>query len=569
MAHNFRLPGTFFCSKAGHDSNAGTSANVPVKSFAALMAKVQSTAGSIGIIGCGAYNEIYSSTISIPSRTIRGDGKVILIGDSVNNLIFGNAANAFFTVIGLVIENYNEVGCISVNAESQMSFVDCIIKSNLGIGTGTSYQLRYRSERSVFINSTIKTYPTIYNGLVARDSIFINCSGVLREAYNSYINTASAMLLTTPNIININPALFRNNNVQGTLRIGNAWYAIQDQFTDTPQDNGYDEGVKWLTEANLTADGYTGTITGWNTAVATCINRDPKFNNAQKLDFTLRIDSPHIKRAQNGIDNIGDTKYGQSYYVGEQNPNLVHIDYDSNEISNSNPNDLVLVNQVEQGLIRMILKAAGQPEEIDVINYIGNLAFDADAPGGTTSETYNGVQGTQKNFNVPDSKPVTSEYPTRKTTTSGAANATTVNCTAHGATVGQFVRVAGEVREITGVTNDVITVGVAFRGNVGSGVTFSYGTESQFAFLNPNRLNCLVRSSKLLDVNASNWDLPQTWDNDGLATAGQYLVQEWGSQPKIDNVNGVGFGDDHYVSGVSFQAVYLDILIYLRDNYRS
>jgi hypothetical protein len=178
------------------------------------------------------------------------------------------------------------------------------------------------------------------------------------------------------NIFFLNPDSFRNNNVQGLIVAQAHNFAIQDQFTGTPQDNGYPAGTMWLTEANLTGVGYTGTIAGWNAAVATCINRNPKFNDAAGEDFTLQSDSPHIRRAQNGIDNIGGTKIATS--LVNTNHDGVNIIVDpSPEINTSNPNSFILHTGQTEGFIDYIINLNGV-FALDEIDLQAELLFDSD-----------------------------------------------------------------------------------------------------------------------------------------------------------------------------------------------
>jgi hypothetical protein len=374
---------------------------------------------------------------------------------------------------------------------------------------------------------------------------------------NNYIDAASILNYS----INPNNSHFRNNNIQGLIILEGVKYAIQDQFTGTPQDNGYASDVHWLNEANLTTNGYTGTIVGWDAAVATCINRDPKFNNASKLDFTLQADSPHIGRASDGFSNIGGTEYAQSFYAGISNPNILLFEASEAIDTTTNNNDWRLKPGYTEGWIRAIIKVSNNDVQISSIPYIGNYSFDSDQPGGSST-----------NMNVPDSKPVTNEYPDYLTVTTQAANDTTLIIAGHGAAVGQWLWVDGQYREITGVPDaDTITFATSLRAVVTVGTVVKIGTFESLASLNPNRLNLKMRSSKLADVNASNWDNPLTWDNDGLAPAGQYMAQEWNNAPMIDSLNEVGFGDDNYDAnyGNPINLKVVDIMIYLRNNYRS
>lgn len=535
MPNNFRKTGDYYISKAGHDSNNGLTPDTPKKSIAAY-------GQGDYILGAGQY----TTSFNIDTRLYYffGDGGVD-IKDSTFSL--GNMNDIRFLNSTLILRG------LALFTYVNITIIDCIISSILGetswdkcklintdVLSGSDNGPRY-IENSIILNSSV----LMYNATNARlKSTYID--------FSSIVNIQGNNSAPSSNII--------NNNIQGVIIIGGNNYAIQDQLTGTPQDNGYAVGVEWLTESQLTADGYTGTITGWDAAVATCINRDPKFNDVSKLDFTLQADSPHIGRASDGISNIGGTEYSQSFYAGISNPNTLLLEGDSDIDKTSNINDWVLITAATQGQIRAIVKISDTDEEIGTIDYIGNLAFDSDTVGGGSD-----------NFNVPDSKPVSNDYPDYLQTTSDAPDVNTLIIANHGASVGEWLKVEGQYREIATTPDaNTITFTTAVRAIVLSGTDVQIGTFNQLAALNPNRLNYLLRTSKQV-VNSGNWDDNATWDNDNLATAGSYLAQEWNSQPMIDNNNGVGFGDDDYDSafGNTIQAKYLDLLIYLRDDYKS
>lgn len=552
MPNNFRLTGdyytNYYISKAGHDSNDGLTPDTPKKT-------IQYLGQGTYIVGAG----MYSGSLNIGSLNLRymvmlTDGTVIINNSSNfsvpfidNGLIIKNSI-VFFG--GLTVYAYNYLDLINctvsgIDGESKWNYCKII---NTDIVSGSSTGPRYM-DFCIVIGSNI----VLYNN---KDSSFTN----------SYIDIASTISFQAPPIVGT--AQFGYNNIQGIIQLDGVRYAIQDQFTGTPQDNGYDSDVYWLNEANLTANGYSGTISGWDAMVATCINRDPDFNDVSKLDFTLKATSPHLGRAADGVSNIGGINYAQSYYVGTSNTNILLLESEAGAFdTTTNIYDWVLNNLVTQGYIRMILKVSDTPEELSIINYIGNLSFDSDEQGGTTAEG-----GTNRNFNVPDSRPITSEYPDYLTTTADAADDTTLVITNHGASIGEWVKVDGQYREITAIPDsDTIAVASSFRSTVTAGTDVQIGTFKQLAALNPNRLNFKMRTTTQTDINSSNWDNDTVWDNNGLVTAGKYLVQEWGEQPRIDNLNGVGIGDDEYddAFGNTIQATYIDIIIYLRDDYKS
>jgi len=541
MANNFRINGGAYISKAGHDSNDGLTPDTPKKSINSSI-----VATTAWIIGAGIYNAagvIFNTGGSNLPRY--ADGKVII---DFNNST-GTTGN-----LGIMPHYDFHIRNSSTFQTHRANYTRCVFENVIITqSTDTSVLL---FEKCYIINSSANHSQGVYkllNSIVLNSNLSIN--NVTGEFKNTYINKTSTISIIT----NFQVSRLLNNNIQGVITLEGINYAIQDQLIGTPQDNGYAVGVEWLTEANLTTNGYTGTIIGWDAAVATCINRDPLFNDASKLDFTLQANSPHIGRAFDGISNIGGTEYSQSFYAGISNPNTLKLEGDADIDSTTNINDWVLQPTSTQGVIRAIVKVSDTTEELGEINYIGNYSFDSDQTGGTSG-----------NFNVPDSKPVTNDYPDYTQTTSDATNTTSIVIAGHSYLAGQWIKVEGQYREIDSVDANTIYFLTAVRAIVLSGTDVQVGSFSSLAALNPNRLNMLMRTS-IQDVNSGNWDDNATWDNNSLTTAGNYLAQEWNNIPMIDNLNGVGFGDDNYDSafGNTIQAKYLDILIYLRDDYKS
>lgn len=549
MANNFRLLGGHFWSKAGHDSNTGTTSETPKKS---LTASISGT-GNL-VVGAGVYTVPSGTMLTGGANDLAryADGLVIIDFASRNDI--GGFPNQ-----GLTVPYYNFWFKNHTNASTYRSnFTDCAFE-NVNV-TSVSEGQRLSLTRCKVIGCSMTPSLGLWNitySIIMSSNILI----VVATNYvqNTYVGSASS--ITLPNYTAAaQVASNKNNNVQGILVIGGLKYAIKDQYTGTPQDAGYASDVYWLTEANLTANGYTGQIVGWNAAVATCINRDPRFNDASKLDFTLKADSPHIGRASDGVSNIGGTQYAQSFYAGESNPNIILLQASSEIDTTTNPYDWRLNVGQTQGTIRAIIKVSNTNEVLGAIPYIGNYAFNSDSTPGTST-----------NFNVPDSKPQSNGYPSYSTTTSTASDAYRVVIANHGFSAGVWLKVDGQYREVSSVTTNELIFLTAVRAAVISGTAVQVGSKSSLTALNPNRLGYRLRTSKSSAVDASNYDNPLTWDNDGLAPAGNYLEQEWNRQPLIDNLNQVGFGDDNYDSnyGNQIQMKYIDIMIYLRNDYKS
>jgi hypothetical protein len=535
MANNFRITGNYYISKGGHDSNNGLNDDSPKKSFTRYGA-------GLHVAGAGVY------TLGTTPDSAIGDGLTIIDMQNVDKgLIFGGQYR------NLIFQNGGSFNM------SRALLEDCVIR-DINVITGDGRSSSQGKNRVVFFNCHSSTFfPLAFADkcIVINSNLFFGgqASPYVR---NTYINFSSQ--ITKTELYDFPPTVFSNNNIQGLIILGGIKYAIQDQFTGTPQDNGYAAEVYWLNETNLTANGYTGTITGWNTAVATCINRDPKFNNASKLDFTLQADSPHIGRALDGFSNIGGTEYAQSFYAGVSNPNILLFEVSESIDTTTNNNDWRLKAGENEGWIRAVIKVANNDVQISKIPYIGNYAFNSDAIGGSST-----------NMNVPDSKPVTNEYPSYLQTTAQAGNDTTLIIENHGASLGQWLWVDGQYREITGVPDaNTITFADSLRAIVVVGTLVKIGAKSSLAALNPNRLNMKMRSSKAI-ITTENLNEPLIWDNDDLAPADTYLAQEWNNAPMIDNLNEVGFGDDDYDAnyGNPINLKTVDIVIYLRNDYKS
>lgn len=551
MANNFKIIGDSYISKSGHDSNDGLTPDTPVKDW-------KNTLSGLTIFGAGEYNRnvaMYSNSVNLRAQA---DGKVILRTLTNSPLISGEMG---FTFTGIEFIGFN--GVTYSSHTTAVTFINCTLKDWTRLSYMASGFTRYPVIRGCKIlncNGHFNDLNTtdfyledsiIINTVLYPDSININSSGAFRLK-NNYMDKDSSINLSFSN-----PGYFRNNNINGIIILGGINYAIQDQFTGTPQDNGYGVGVQWLNEANLTANGYANTIVGWNTAVATCINRDPLFNNVAFEDFSLQAGSPHIGASTSGL-NIGNTEVAISIY------NTGNSVTPSAEINSSNPNSFTVGAGFDEGYIDYIEKIGSTSLTLGKIDPISSLEFNSDIAGGTTG-----------NKNVPDSEPLSFEYPRKLTTTSLAADTLTLNVTGHDAVVGEFVRYAGQDREITAITADTITVASAFRAAVGDAQVFQIGAKIRIGALNPNRITFMMRTSKEADRPT----LDSQWDNDidpVYNKAGTFLTQEWGQVPGyyIDTLtNDVwGSGDSETPSGLSKNEIscrWVHVRVYIRNNYQS
>ncbi|WP_421977135.1 hypothetical protein [Roseivirga seohaensis] len=540
MANNFRLniEGAKYFAKPGpgHDSNDGLTADTPKATVTGW-----GGAGAV-IVGSGVFLPNVASSGVFRGTRFYADGVVKFI---YSQLPIRKQEYHNMTIQGPVVMDF---------VEEYIRFFGCIV-----ISVDNESNTDQTSSSTIYINSKVGgSNASILNGC-----IFTGKPVAGLTIINCYADADAIVSFggTTPK--SGSTFYFGYNNIQAVIVLDSRSYAIQDQFVGTPQVNGYAVGVKWLTEANLTADGYSGTISGWDAAVATCMNRDPMFNNPSIGDYSLQAGSPMVGAAENGIDNIGGTRTGITTLVNQNGVGNIEV-IPSPEIDTTNPLGWVLNEGETEGYIDFIEKIADTPEVLDdIIVPISDLLFDSDYEGGSS-----------QNRNVIDSHPRSADYPEPLETTASGGNTTTLKCTGHGLPVGMWVRVLGEAREITAVPDaDTITVGSAFRAIVASGVGFQAGTEAQLAALNPNRLTYEMRTSTQSEKPTTDAE----WDNSLDPIYGQQGVlftQEWYAKPElvIDAPNVYGGGDTDRpigVSGSEISCTWRHIRVYLRNDYRS
>ena len=373
MANNFREIGDWYISKTGNDGNSGLTPDLPKRT----LLTDYTAAGDLIVVGSGLYQEDIGKSLGQGGHIYEGDGLVVFNGNGIYEIINGGAAGGLSQIfINIIITNYS---VRSSNNARTYDFRQCLIENVLAT---TSTHL-FTCNQSILINVN---FSNASSGASILSSIFISSSVFSSIFKNNYVDIDSVIKCT-----NISPSNFRNNNIQGTILLDATKYAIQDQLIGTPQDNGYAVGVDWLTEANLTTNGYSGTISGWDIAVSTCFNRDPQFNNVSKLDFSINTNSPHFQNAENAIDNIGGTNVGQGFYGTDDEWNIsMEALQDANITGIS---DRILASGTSGKITSAPIQTPGGILLTPiVINYVGALIFDSDEAGGTSG-----------NQNVPDS----------------------------------------------------------------------------------------------------------------------------------------------------------------------
>jgi hypothetical protein len=375
MAHNFRLTGTFYVSKAGSDANDGLTKDTPKASVNAALGLVNAV-GQTVIIGTGVYEE----TIVKPgnSTIVRGDGNVKIKGNGSNIFTITSGGQQYYDI---TFENYASLNLTAANQVQRCWFM------NIPTITGSIGGIN----NCVFINcSTPNNQGTAQ--LVANYSIFINCFIRFYGATNCYINAAS-----TYRVANGVFAAHSYNNVMGTIinQTGTSYVDLAAFRADTNTNNAsYQIGSFSL---------------------------PPKFNNVYKYDFTLQYDSPHILAASDSLSNIGGTSYAKvsDMYIGPEwqiasgalystnngtaittNPANADIIYDGQ--------DLVLAAGRTMGyVIPAPVKVAANAQVLQGVNLNGIGYYNKSA-----------ANGTLMNDNVPDAD----AYPA-STTPAGTAGA--------------------------------------------------------------------------------------------------------------------------------------------------
>lgn len=567
MAHNFKdltEGGVYtirrYISKAGHDSNDGLTPDTATKTIPATNPRdpleyTQLGAGVYDISG-GSKENTY---LYADGKTVIKGGRLYYRANVRGNLEFigthidGDGVSFSQTYMGVVFRNCS-IYFTGINIQySKIIDTDGVLTCGY---SGSTW------EHNIVVNTIIRyavrmaeaytnNFPKINSNYFNRDVEIIN----LNWTSNSFGAPTTFLYNNCRNIFRYESAMFSD----GIERK----YALQDELIGTPQDNGYDVGVEWISEAKMIEDGYLGWTEKMQIAIDTCMNKPPLFNNQEFGDFTLQAGSPHIGAAQNNIENIGGTPLAVSVINTDSSNTNIEITT-SPEIDTTNPNSFTLKTGFNEGFIDYIQKISSSPITLGVISPISTLNFDSDFGGGSL-----------QNNNVPDSEPSTSEYPRTLTTTSNAVDAQTLVIDGHNISIGEYVRVNGEDREIISTTINTVRVNYVFRSIINAGVEIQISTKINLGSLNPNRLTYQLRTSK----KDSKPVLLSDWENDAdplYNVAGKFLIQEWETKPGyvIDfNTNTLyGNGDSSAPRGLALNEIsckWVHLRVFLRNNYNS
>jgi hypothetical protein len=576
--NNFResVIGTgLYYAQSGHDSNDGTSPNEPKKSLTSAFAG----GNALSIIGAGNWITTgLSTSVTSGEQRAAADGIVVidLQGNSLSNRLKLNG----FTIKNFTWNSTNSAALQTTRNNSEF------IAGTGSLGSLTTNVHTFENtkllECEVLVSLNSNRFKCVFKGCII-DKISSASQVIQGQNFiNTYVGsgkviqmdfaTSGAVPSITDTISTANNILC-NCNINGLIRLpitgGSGWqdYAIQDQLTGTPQDNGYDSSVHWLNETNLTTDGFVGTVSGWNAVVDTLINRPPRFINPPGYNYNLLADSPHIKTGFGGSVNIGSTNVGETILVTDGGVGTTQV-YLSPEIDDSVPSELKLLTDEIEGYVDIIKYV---PRVIQFLRPNTIFAFNSDEAGGTAT-----------NNNVIDSEPLSNDYAKLRTTVAASGSTTQfILDNAENIIIGDWSRIAGQVREVTNVEANTpvagqkrVTVASAFRTTIGSGIEVTYGTEEQLAVLTPNRLTCLIRTSNNTLTNPPDIGTPSDWDNNvdpGYGVIGDFLNQEWYTQPGLYIIGGVvyGAGDSNRPSGGSLQGIGGGMWVHFRVVFRN
>lgn len=323
MPNNFRLTGDYYVSKEGSDSNDGLTAETPLLTVQAALNKVTTAVNRRIIIGSGVYRESLSKTMNAGFTIyLVADGYVVFegVGSDELFLIAGGSQNTIY-FIGIEIRNYNQITFGgSPGTIHFFYFTKCIIKNNLLLNSASVSQFRIYFDSVIFVNSILKISSIVISQVTELSydkCILINSSQdpweISGYAGNGFLSTYN------------HTSVFKN-----TYMDSNSLIRIRSISNNT---NGVLFSVTVATLAanviNNNIQGkiifpWTGAVSGintWNVPISyaqakidyptyfyNSMSADPKFNDVQRLNFTLQSSSPHIKAASD-YTNIGGTEY--------------------------------------------------------------------------------------------------------------------------------------------------------------------------------------------------------------------------------------------------------------------
>jgi hypothetical protein len=557
--NGFKLIGTLYISKQGNNGNAGTDPNQPKASIQL------NPANGIQILGAGVYDAVALGT---NFGYIYGDGAVTIRPAAPTGVFAMGGGNMHF--YNIVLERCD----IGVNQTTSQTMVvyNSVIKGCTGMNGSVANNRKRQTQNCVIIDSNLGvTGAFTFNvgGCVVINSTLKVASNTMGFT-NNYLDFNSKLQQVGTTII---PSQFYCNNIQGQIYMAPTWYAVQDQFVGTPQDNGYPAGVQWLNEANLTANGYVGLIAGWDACVATWINRDPQFLDAANGVYFNGPNSPNNYRGTTGYGNIGLNFNYEAFINSDNGDGRGTVVIPSAEIDTTDPANFKLLSGQVQGYVDYVCNCRGK--RLRALKVRSLYEYNA-----ATTIT----PGTPGNQLVPDSQPLTADYPLLAITTMAAPDNTHVVVPQGLISVGQWVMCGGRqtqvISKVNSPPNDIIELSGPQVIVIPVSIAVTYGTLDQIAALVPNRLTYLMRSKSTAPAPTIPF-VDAEWDNGvdpGLGLAGTLINNE-----VLDNLNyptpGIIVGDGvlYGVSDVNAPVIpprslapqWLHVRVYIRNNYKA
>lgn len=409
MPNNFRISGSYYVSKAGSDSNSGTSPESPKRTIQAVITAASRLPGTV-VIGAGVYTEVLSA-VATYNMNLVADGAVTIRAPlaNISNMLFTSNYNATrtFYATGITFENFNniEFQTSGINTPSPIEFRNCTFKyTNFYCIFGAAFVYMYGCK---FINSNIEINTVSANGVGIRlidGCVFINSKVSIEDPssnvfINSYTNSNSS--------IDVLPTNMNYNNMQSR--------AIRTRTTSSLSSGVYQDSLgKYYDLSRPTAIGdgtfgnpygkpYTSTASFsfdvhkaiYPTINSNSFSADPKFNNVLTQDFSLQPDSPHVGNALDRVSNIGDTYVavnvpasGSLFSGSGALVENLYLSQDGYIVSGSNLSGSVTSAPI---LVSPTAKV------INAVEYVGMLRFNKD----TTAQTGSNIQ-------VPDAVTYTS-----------------------------------------------------------------------------------------------------------------------------------------------------------------
>jgi len=343
MAHNFRLTGAVYVSKAGNDSNAGTSPDAPK---ATIGGAITANVAGLIVVGTGSYNEVFTIPSGSNITGIVADGTVLFYG--TGSIVFGKAV----TVTGFIFDGYTSVA----GTASSVTYTSCVFKNITAFPSRSGGVEVGNFSQCIFLRCTWAFLTTPITNYALFNSLFIDCYvRNVSKMTGCYVNEFTDLKVYDA----ISSSNFNNNNIEGRISMGTNVYQ------------------------NLAAHKVS-----YPSLNVTSFNLPPHFNNAAKLDFTLQFDSPHI--IPDAAFNIGGTQYAKSITVLDaaclpvNGAVLENLQYDGV--------DLVVSPGFTSGVITTApILVSPTPVELKFFKINGLLAFNKSTAGGSAT-----------NINVPD-----------------------------------------------------------------------------------------------------------------------------------------------------------------------